>query len=125
MRWLFLSLLLLPPASAAAAPQLDLSPALRAFIGHATVGSTSIDLALDRRLPLLPLAILGGPTPADPALDPGMQALGAFQYGLAVVLGFAAHGDHVDAAETAIPGIVRNRDVRGGPTLWAKSDREP
>ncbi len=125
MRSLLLTLLLLLPASATAAPQLDLSDELRAFIGYAAVPSAVIDLGLERDMPELRMAILGGPTPADPSMDPGLQAYEAFRWGLALVLGLAAQGDHVDAAEATIPGIIRNRDVRGGPTLWAKSDGEP
>ncbi len=119
------ALLLLLPASAPAAPQLDLADEVRAFIGYAAVPSAIIDLGLDRGMPELRLAILGGPTPADPSMDPGLQAFEAFQWGLALVLGLGAQGDHVDAVDAEIPGIIRNRDVRGGPTLWAKSDGDP
>ncbi len=111
----------LAPGSAQAGPRLELSPALRAFIDLAMVESTSPQIAWHAgpRAPTPP-SILGGPTLADPSKDPGNVALGAFQYGLALILGLGVQGNsYQDRSVGELPGLLSNADVRGGYPVWS------
>lgn len=122
MRAPLLAILLLLPSVAEAAPRLELSPTLRAFIDLSMVESSN--LRFDLVPPAWvepPPAILGGPTPADPSDAPSAQAAYGAQYALALVLGLGIQGDeYQDRSRGEMPGLVRNADVRGGYPVWSQ-----